>query len=357
MNLRFTAVMRLTAVLAAALALILLTGKALEPAPGLSGRAGAESSGSADARSAGAAESGADNADVILIIDSSGSMSWNDPPGDSPGCDADHQDKCPDQCTVNPATQPAKRHAAARAFVATALQGDLIGIVDFDADAVRASSLAQVPDDKETLLDAIKTIDSCGQTNLREALEVACIEFLSNGVHNQRGAILLTDGDHLEDEFQAFGSPQSCFSQKGWPVYTFGFGDADAGLLGAVAADTGGQFESVPVTKLLCEFQRVRTLIAGETPPPCHSVQVLYGLTGSIELEMPPGQSQATFSASWDVNASTALPAGATEIQVGVTLITPSGATVQPDDPNVVHDSGSGFDIYTSATPRAEPGG
>jgi len=78
--------------------------------------------------------------DVALIIDSSGSMTSNDPDN--------------------------ARLDAARAYLTGSFVGDYVGVVDFDSTARLASELLELPDNKDNLISAIETIDSSGGTNI-----------------------------------------------------------------------------------------------------------------------------------------------------------------------------------------------
>lgn len=64
-----------------------------------------------------------DNVDVVLIIDSSGSMGSNDP---------DDQ-----------------RLDAAKAYLTASIPGDFVGVVDFDGSVRLASPLLELPDNKD----------------------------------------------------------------------------------------------------------------------------------------------------------------------------------------------------------------
>jgi len=258
------------------------------------------------------------NVDVALIIDSSGSMSSNDP----------HND----------------RKGAARVYVTGAsADGDQVAVVDFDSNVTLASPLRMLPDERTQILDAIDTIDSSGNTDIAGGIEMACNELKQNGRPSYaKGAILLTDGHH---NVGPYNDPQECFAQEGWPIYTFALGSADDDLLQRIADETGGQFKRLPTTDLICEFQRVRSLVAGETPQPCHSQHVNPGETTQYLATIPAGQAQATFSANWPGSS------------IRVSLIPPSGPPLIECDappPGVSCDAGDTFVVYRVQNP--EPG-
>ncbi|MBE3109770.1 MAG: VWA domain-containing protein [Acidobacteria bacterium] len=259
------------------------------------------------------------NVDVALIIDSSGSMSGNDPQN--------------------------KRLDAAEVYLSASQSGDEVGVVDFATTARLASGLlpAKIGNQaNQVLKQAIRTIGSDGSsTNIRDGIDVACQELINDGSAANRGAILLTDGQHNQG---AFGNPQQCFKDRGWPIFTFGFGSANDSLLSTIATETGGEFKRVTdVASFACEFQRVRTLIAGEQPGPCTAHNVLPNQTVSLAQAVPPTQAQVTFSSSWLGS------------DIVMTLVAPSGRVIDRDstDPDVTHDLGSSFEVYSVAYPEA----
>ena len=63
-----------------------------------------------------------------------------------------------------------------------------------------------------------------------------------------------------------------CFRRMGWPIYTFGFGDSDDALLRQIATNTGGEFQRLPTSDLVCAFQGVRSKIAFSLSAFCVSV-------------------------------------------------------------------------------------
>jgi hypothetical protein len=256
-------------------------------------------------------------ADVVTIIDSSGSMGWNDP-----------QDK---------------RLTAARSYVWTASQpGDYVAVVDFDSYARVASPLQRIPEYKNVLLAAIDSIDSSGNTNIGLGVQTGCdVLMASQHPDLAKGAILLTDGVSTTP----YADQHQCFVERDWKIYTFGFGDADELLLQDIALDTGGEYKHIDnVTQLPCEFARVRALIAGVVPSPCIPVDVPYLGTVSLPAMIPPGQSQATFTSSWPGS------------DVVMTLTTPSGRVIDRNTvaSDVVHYLESGFESYSVSYP--EPG-
>lgn len=252
--------------------------------------------------------------DVALIIDSSGSMSSNDPGN--------------------------KRLLAARAYLTASLAGDYVGVVDFDSSARLASPLLRLPENKTSLVNAINTIDSSsGGTNIGIGVQEGCNALKNSTSGNAiKAAILLTDGRG------SFNHQDSCFRDRGWAIYTFGFGSANDALLQEIASTTGGEFARLPTSDFVCEFLRVRSKIAGIEPGPCSSTHI-----GPLETliditKVPLGQKQVSFSTSW---------AGS---DIEMTLRSPSGRVVDRNTiaPDVIHDLGATFEVYTILNP--EPG-
>lgn len=261
-----------------------------------------------------------DNVDVILILDSSGSMggvfsgipSGNDPFG--------------------------KRKDAARAFITASVPGDFVGVVDFDHNSRLASPLLRVPDNKTSLTSAIDTIDSSGGTNIGIGIQEGCDASIASLSRNAtKAAIVLTDG------LGAFSDKNTCFSDRGWPIYTFGFGSSNDFLLQQIALNTDGEFRRLPTSDFVCEFQRVRAKIANIEPGSCTVEHLHPEERISVFVTIPPRYELATFSTSWVGS------------DVAMTLTTPSGRVIDRSTvaPDVAHDKGATFEIYTITNPEA----
>lgn len=256
--------------------------------------------------------------DTALIIDSSGSMSWNDPEN--------------------------LRLRAARAYLLASMRkegGDYIGIVDFDSTTRIASPLLRIPEGKDALFNAINTIDSSGGTNVGAGIQTACDVLASSPSGNaKKAAILLTDGQGN------FASEDECFKAEGrnWPIYTFALGSADDALLQQIASNTGGEFKRLSTKGLVCEFQSVRAKIGGVEPQPCTSTGISSGGVVNFVRNILSNMAQATFSIVWGGS------------DVIMTLKSPSGRLIDRDTvaPDVIHDLDSNYEIYTILDP--EPG-
>ncbi len=155
-------------------------------------------------------DANARSVDVVLTIDSSGSMTSNDPSG--------------------------LRRTAAKSFVDALLNGDRAAVVDFDSSAFVRQTLTT---DFAAVKSAIGLIDSSGGTSLSAGMNAALNELDAHGdPEHSRIIVFLTDGD---------GSYSSSYTaraaQSGTTVYTVGLGTGSSTtVLNGIATSTGGQF-------------------------------------------------------------------------------------------------------------------
>lgn len=254
--------------------------------------------------------------DVVLIIDSSGSMDSNDPND--------------------------KRLDAGKAYLTASLAGDYVGVVDFDDSVRLASQLQRLPENKDSLIAAINSIDSSGYTDIGGGVQAACNELQSpRSTSPVKAAILLTDGRNEPDPY---GGQHSCFIDHGWPIYAFGFGNADDDLLAQIAASTGGDYKRLPTSNLVCEFQAVRTKIGGGQPSACTAHLIDPNELIQFPVQLLEQILKATFSLSWMGS------------DVELSLVSPSGRVIDRDTtaPDVEHDLGATYESYGITNP--EPG-
>lgn len=146
--------------------------------------------------------------DIVFSIDSSGSMSWNDP--------------------------NELRKDAVKNFIDTLLEKDKGAVVDFDSFARVVVSLTS---DKQALKVAVDTIDDVGGTNIFSALNTALDEVLK-GQNSKKYVILLTDGEGSWND-----SALQRAIDNDVTVYTIGLGSSiDVSLLQKIASQTGGKY-------------------------------------------------------------------------------------------------------------------
>ena len=164
--------------------------------------------------------------DLALVLDSSGSMAWNDPTG--------------------------LRRTAAKNFVDALLPQDRAAVVDFDFDATVQQGLTS---DKPAVKAAIDRVDDSGGTNIAAGVSAGNQVLLANGDPSRaRMMILLTDGEGYYDPYLTAQA-----AQAGITIYTIGLGSSvDTALLSGIAAATGGRFHAVATAEQLPEvFRRI----------------------------------------------------------------------------------------------------
>ncbi|ADU21319.1 vWA domain-containing protein [Ruminococcus albus] len=147
--------------------------------------------------------------DIALVIDSSGSMTWNDPKN--------------------------LRKDAAKEFVDKLSSIDEAAIIDFDSSSKINRNLTS---NRTLLYSAIDDIDSSGGTSLTAGVSKG-LEALSKS-NDKKIMILLTDGKGPYDK-----SLTTQAINAGVTIYTIGLGtnnDIDQPLLNSIATETGGKY-------------------------------------------------------------------------------------------------------------------
>ena len=231
-------------------------------------------------------DDGGGGADVAmaLIVDSSGSMDWNDPED--------------------------RRKDAARAYVGMLSQSDdEAGVIDFDDNAVIASPMVPIAGNVTALNNAIATIDSVGGTNLGDGLDAGCAA-LGAATTAQRAAIFLTDGDG------SYNNNAQCYIDNGWPIFAIGLGDdVDEALLRQIATSTNGQYFALDTTtNIVCEFQQLRALVAGLAHSGCEPTDdIVQDQIITIVETIARYMGQVTFTNTWlgsDIEMTIISPSG-----------------------------------------------
>ena len=170
--------------------------------------------------------------DLAFVLDSSGSMSYNDPEG--------------------------LRRTAAKIFVDALLPEDRAAVVDFD---YHATVLQELTSDKDALKAAIDQVDDDGGTDIGAGVSAAN-EVLINGGDPARARImiLLTDGDGSYDL-----ALTDAAKAAGITIYTIGLGaGVDNALLTSIAKGTGGTYTNVATAEELPEvFRRLSESTGG----------------------------------------------------------------------------------------------
>ncbi len=267
--------------------------------------------------------------DVALIIDSTGSMTSNDPGG--------------------------LRKNAAKALVDIAQPGDKIAIIAFNTGAYRLAALTAIkPGTEQQLVKAElrRAIDFVGQdgnTDLNAGLNAGFSELLSDTTNQRRAAVFLTDGEQTSGLYNDNSHLQ--YQNQGWPVYTVGFGAADFGLLARIAAATQGEclnncrsFTDLGQLQLFYHDVLQRQIANGNILLTQSSI-LAQGESKQLAAPLPPGQNSATFLAVWPGS------------QVDLSLISPSGRVIDANtvSDDVYHSKQSTYETFTVQQPEVGP--
>ncbi|WP_232841736.1 VWA domain-containing protein [Caldicellulosiruptor acetigenus] len=167
---------------------------------------------------------------LVFVLDSSGSMSWNDPNG--------------------------YRKIAAKSFVDALIQGDRAAVVDFDDYGYLLQPLTT---DFQTVKNAIDRIDSWGGTNIAEGIRIANHQLISQSSDDRiKVIILLTDGEGYYDNNLTTEA-----KNNGITIYTIGLGTSvDENLLRNIATQTGGMYFPVSSASQLPQvFKRITEIV------------------------------------------------------------------------------------------------
>ncbi|MBI3944978.1 MAG: VWA domain-containing protein [Armatimonadetes bacterium] len=257
--------------------------------------------------------------ELALIIDSSGSMGWNDPGN--------------------------YRKSASKMLVDMAEEKDAMAVVDFDSSVRTWASLTTITGkpgestpDRNALKAAIDKVDSSGGTNIEAGLQRGYSELAASTTNAPKAAILLTDG---EGTYSGVATQQ--FAAKGWPVYTIALtGAADEALMRSIASATGGEYAKAPTQHNLAElFARLRGAPKGESTVANTQGNVNPGETVSNEVTIDGQMEAATFSTTWSNGT------------MSLSLQRPDGTTVDQSEPGVTFGSAGRFAFFTIEKPMA----
>lgn len=170
--------------------------------------------------------SNSQNVDIVLSIDGSGSMSWNDPSN--------------------------LRFEAAGKFIDELLIADQVAVLGFDLSANLVQSLTT---DHTLAKSKIPYTYTYGGTSISAAIRGALDELATNGnaSHNKH-IVLLTDGEGDYDH----SLTDRAIAEK-TSIYTVGLGSSiDSSLLEDIASKTGGEFYWVAsASELPTTFNRI----------------------------------------------------------------------------------------------------
>ncbi len=169
---------------------------------------------------------GSGELDVALVIDSSGSMSWNDPSG--------------------------LRKDAAKDLIDGLTSGDKVAVIDFDGSATLLISLGSNFALAKSMVDQI---DSSGGTDLGAGISMAIDHINDVSTSFSPLIIMLTDGEGSYDE-----SLTTLAKDSSIRIYTIGLGDSvDENLLEEIATGTDGRyFQVASADDLVVVFETLR---------------------------------------------------------------------------------------------------
>jgi M6 family metalloprotease-like protein len=268
----------------------------------------------------------ANNVDVVLLIDRTGSMAGS---------------------KIDAARNASKQ------FVDFMRINDMIGVVSFNTSATTNFPLTTISssDTKTQAKAAIDAINAGGNTSIAVGLQRAQEQLTTLGQASHPWAIiLLSDGQENTTPWVASVLPGIVSSKT--VVYTIGLGSgADEALLMDIAVQTGGTYNFAPGPEQLAAIYNT---IVGEVT----NQQTLLSETGTAQAGVIDTKSvvvdstisEATFSISWSNSATT----------ISLQLRKPDGTIIDPStassDPNIDYSSGATFAYYRVRTPTLLPG-
>ena len=269
--------------------------------------------------------------DVALVLDATGDLATGDP--------------------------QIARLAAARSYLAASGTDDRVTIVTYNSVVHGTTPFREVKGERgmnPSLLRRVDLVGADGQADLGVGLRAGCEQLTKSVDSERRAAVLISDGMH---DFEQLGEPHDCFRANGWPVYTVAIAPGGEETLKRIATETGGQFiDWSAAPDKGCEMHRLRMLIAGKSGGTCKTDQGFLEKTTPIAFEVPEGQGNAHFTASW-LQAQLPSPLGR-RAQMDVELVTPSGLRVVPDGDRgrVRHEAGNVYAEYSVLSPGQASG-
>ncbi|AKB36019.1 hypothetical protein MSSAC_1429 [Methanosarcina siciliae C2J] len=261
---------------------------------------------------------GEGNANVMLVIDRSGSMSGS------------------------PITS-AKN--SANLFVDYMESEDKAGVVSFSSSARYDYHLSTLtPDVKNSIKQKINLISASGGTSIRSGLNYGLNDLLNYGDPNNPWAIvLLSDGKSSDPS-----SVVSTIQANNIQVYTVGLGSSvDEDLLSDIASQTGGMYYYSPTDSQLQEiYNNIVGKIIGWDTVVIRKIMMFINDVVSIPAIIDSTIEKISFGISWDGS------------NVDVVLYKPDGSMVDPSvadsDPNIEYVTGPTYKFYRVTDP--EPG-
>jgi len=272
----------------------------------------------------------AEAVDIVVLIDSSGSMRTSDP----------------GQLSLT----------ASRMLIDLLATGDRAALLDFDSRARVVAPLTAIdgPADRASLQAKLAAVRADGYTDYAAAL-VAAYEQLAGtpGDNRHRCVIFFTDGrpdpngktadqTFMKDYLAGLQATIDKFAAKGWPIHTVGLGgQLDPALLRDIALDTGGSYHRVSsAADLTGVFAGILTEAKG-----------LY-LGGSYERTLTDGSTSDAVIVDGFTRGMTVVAVGRQGQRVELALFR-DGQAVAPGSGGVERRSGAGYDALFVPQPAA----
>ncbi|MBU1616102.1 C10 family peptidase, partial [bacterium] len=246
--------------------------------------------------------------------------------------------------------------SAAGYFVDASEAGDEMAISAFDYEPLLVSALTGITktdptnnSTKDSLKNDINALTTRkGKTNFGAGLQEVYNQLITSTKNQPTVAVFMSDGKHnIPSEDPSDYQPQiDLFKNKGWPIYTVGFGsDADEGRLKQIASQTGGQYYS-GAANLTQLYSLIQTAMKGQSVMAAIS-GYLYGLY-TIFRSLPifdPTITYVKFLLSWPGS------------ELDLVLISPDGTEIDPlmaaSDPDIDYYKAPTYAYYTLNNPSA----
>lgn len=270
--------------------------------------------------------------DVSLVIDRSGSMSWN--------------------------RRMLRAQLAASMFVDFMRPGDKIGVVAFNNSASVIYPLHTIgygnyplPSEKMVAKNAINNLYASGGTSIGGGLQAGYQDLITNGVDISTGEadpvrimILLSDGWETSPPFVTDDLLNN-INGAGITVHTLGIDIyADQELLTNIASQTRGSYYYATADGIRSMFNYLMVKVYGEKVVRSVSGTVPSGATVEENVLVDSTMGSMTVSLLWPGS------------DLDLTLVQPDGSIITPDvaeiDPHITFTSGSTYEFYKIQAPQ-----
>ena len=254
-------------------------------------------------------------ADIALIIDSSSSMSSEDPGN--------------------------LRISGAKFFIQAAAPKVQIAIVDFDSGARTLAPLTFANfTEKDALKRAVDGVDASGGTNIDDGLQQGFQELNASTSSAKKAAVLLTDGqDSVAQQVI------STYTSRGWAIYTIGLGSGvDKRELERIAHATGGEYFEASEANLQTVYKKILAKTTNKSLLTSLASYINNGQQITKNVLIDGTLNQVDFSCDWQ---------GST---IELVLIDPDGTQITPRDATansrITYQTESTYAIYTLENPK-----